>query len=315
MTPVSEIEQEAPPETTLGGRTRTLLLAVSLGLAVIGAYAYTYYSPKYSPKPAAPISTGITALDAFVGQLPPGMHIEFASARADAQGVVTARDIAVTGPILGRFSIGEMVLHDYDTANPVPAHVDMSLRGLALPFERLGGGAREALNELGYDRVAIDVDYAYRYDAASRRFELGTLGLAMAGAGALSLAASLGDVGLLGAGAGAPALGRALVSGATVTYSDQSLVGRILRRQAEAEGIGLAEYRERLFARLDAAIADAERDEERALIAAVKEFIASPGEIVFTIDPPRPISPGEIMALPLNAAAIQRALGLSATVK
>lgn len=309
MTPGTEFEQEAPPEATLGGKTRTLLLAISLGLAIVGAYAYTYYTPK----PAAPISTGVTALDAFVGQLPPGMRIEIASARADAQGVVTARNIAVTGPVLGRFHIGEMVLHDYDTANPVPAHVDMSLRGLALPFERLGGGARVVLNELGYDRVTIDVDYAYRYDAASRRFELGTLGLTMAGAGALSLAAGLSNVAALDSGA--PALGRALISGGTITYSDQSLVARVLRRQAEAEGIGLAEYRERLFARLDAAIAGAERDQERALIAAVKTFIASPGDIVFTFAPPRPISPSEIMALPMNAAAIQRTLGLSATVK
>lgn len=266
--------------------------------------------------------------------------------RAAAKGIAV-RDLVAETREQGTIRIAAIELRAFESVNlldrnPADLRVlEFAIRGI----EALLGGAKDPdfardVKALGYTTLKMNAEIAYRYEAASKSYDIGKLELDVAEMGPLTLALRIGGVAPeeikkalerrpppppgqtppeRGAREGAAAmglLGRLNLLSADLSYRDKSIMGRVVKREAEKrqtdEASIKAQYRALLVGLRDEQTDPLAKEAFDAVIA----FLDNPGELVIEVRPPAPLN---LLAAGALAAAspaqIRTLLGIKIVAK
>lgn len=221
-------------------------------------------------------------------------------------------DIVVSGPA-GRVRIAEIAFDHFDFGNEVPRYASGTVHNLVLAAAESAPDGRALLTELGYDRVALDIAFAYRYDPDKAVFTLDNLRIQGPGVGRLELTAEIANVATLAPETPLATLAlmlRAALGKATLRYHDDGLVVRIKAREARRAGIAVADYQARVVHGFDEAIAKTVDDGPREAMARLKSFVERPGTMTAIAAPREPV-PIFRLATARNPAVALRLLGIT----
>jgi hypothetical protein len=221
-------------------------------------------------------------------------------------------DVVVGGPA-GRVRIAEIAFDHFDFSNEVPHYASGTVRGLALTAAESAPEGRALLADLGYDRVALDIAFAYRYDPDKSLFTLDNLRIEGPRVGRLELTAEIANVATLAPETPLATLAlmlRAALGKATLRYHDDGLAARLKAREARRAGLAPADYQARVAQGFDEAIAKAADDGPREAMAKLKNFVEQPETVTVTAAPREPV-PIFRLATARNPAVALRLLGVT----
>jgi hypothetical protein len=221
-------------------------------------------------------------------------------------------DVVLSGPG-GRVRVGDVAFDRFDFANAVPHYASGTVRGLAVEAAELAPQGRALLAGLGYDRVALDVAFAYRYDPDAAVLRIEHLRIGGPGVGRLALSAEIVNVATIAPETPLAVIAlalRAALGTATLRYNDDGLAERIQAREARRAGLTLAAYRARVAGALQDAMARTAEDGPRAAMAGLRTFVERPDAAVLTAQPRDPV-PLFRAATVRDPAALLRMLGLT----
>jgi hypothetical protein len=194
------------------------------------------------------------------------------------------------------------------------------------------------MQELGYTTLKMSAEIAYRYDEAAKIFDLRKLELDVADMGAITLSLKVGGVTpeeikkamepppppppgqtvppRRDAAAAMALLARLNLLSADLAYRDKSILGRVVKRQAQKKQTDEASIRAQYRALLTG-LRDEQQDPlVKEAFDAVIAFIDNPGELLVEIRPPAPLNVLAIGALAAsNPAQLRGVLGIKITVK
>jgi hypothetical protein len=246
-------------------------------------------------------------------QLPPSVSLDVGGSSVRLFGYqARLGDVVVSGPA-GRLRIGEIAFDHFDFSNEVPHYASGTARGLALTAAESAPEGRALLTELGYDRVALDIAFAYRYDPDKSLLTLDNLRVEGPGVGRLELTAEVANVATLAPETPLATLAlmlRAALGKATLRYHDDGLAARLKAREARRAGVAVADYQARVAQGFDEAIAKTADDGPREAMAKLKSFIEQPGGVTVTAAPREPV-PIFRLATARNPAVALRLLGVT----
>lgn len=262
--------------------------------------------------------------------------------RASVKGFAVHDIEADTGE--GKVRIALMELRAFESVNLLdrnPADLrafEFAIKGIEAPLDTAKDPAfARDMKELGYTTLKMSAELAYRYEDASKTYDLGKIELDVAEMGALTLSLRLGGVSpdeikkamepppappgqaRPPANNGAAAMGllaRINLLAADLVYRDKSILARVVKREAQRKQTDEASIRAQYRAMLTAL-----RDEQpdplvKEAFDAVIAFIDNPGEIAVEVRPPSPLNLLAIGALAAsNPAQLRSALGIKITTK
>lgn len=266
--------------------------------------------------------------------------------RASVKGFAV-RDIAADTSE-GTVRIALMELRAFESVNlldrnPADLRVfEFAIKGIEAPLDTAKDPAfARDMKELGYTTLKMSAELAYRYEGASRTFNLGKLELDVAEMGALTLSLRLGGVtpdeikkamerqarppaapGQKPPAArndGAAAMGllaRINLLAADLSYRDKSLLGRVVKREAQRKQTDEASIRAQYRALLGG-LRDEQKDPlVKEAFDAVIAFIDNQGELVVEVRPPAPLNLLAIGGLAASdPAQLRGVLGIKITAK
>lgn len=287
---------------------RVTALVVALGILGGGYLAGQVYADREADRRIAKILT----------QLPPGTVVRYQSAGYDLlSGKVKLTNIAITSKEAGRARIRGLTLVSYDTTNKVPHYATVRVRGFEMRADKAKPATRAWMERLGYDKITVDVEYAYRYRPDLRELTIEKFRISGKQLGTLNFKARIGNVTRIDAGTFpqfiAVAL-QAVVRSGRLTFEDASLVGRLIRDRARLAGQSEAAYRATLMASVDAEMRRTKSASLRRQLQHVRAFVAKPGRITVELAPKRPV-PVLLVAGVRDTGLLQRILGVKVTAK
>jgi len=246
-------------------------------------------------------------------QLPPSVTLNIGGSSVRLFGYrARLGDVVVSGPA-GRLRIAEIAFDHFDFNNEVPHYASGTMKGLAVTTAESAPEGRALLTELGYDRVALDVAFAYRYDPDKSLFVLDNLSIEGPGVGRLELNAEITNVVTLAPETPLATLAlmlRAALGKATLRYHDDGLAPRLKAREARRAGVALADYQARVAQGFEDAMAKTVDDGPREAMARLKAFVERPGQVTVTAAPREPV-PLFRLATSRNPAVALRLLGVT----
>ena len=258
---------------------------------------------------------------------------------------VALRDLVANIAAQGTIRAAAVELRQFESVNlfdrnPADLRVlDFAIKGLEAPLSgSKDPGFEREMRELGYAVLKIGAELVYRYEAATTTFNLAKLELDVADMASFTIALKIsglspedikksleppptppGQVPNRDARQGALAvalLARLSLVSADISFRDKSILGRVLKRQAQKlqidEAAVRAQYR---------AVVTAMRDEQtdplvREALDAVIAFIDDPGELLVEIRPPAPLNLMAASALfATNPAQLWSMLGFKIVAK
>jgi len=248
----------------------------------------------------------------------------------------------------GTVRIGAVELRAFEMLNVLdrnPAdlrNLEFAIRGLEAP---LAGGSdpkfERDMRALGYTQLKMNTELVYRYEEASKTYNLAKLEIDIADAAAIAFGLKIGGVTpdeikqaiepppapppqpgqpprpppRQDAAAIAVAARLNLIS-ADLSFKDKSLLGRILKQQADTEktdeGVIRARYKAMLIGLRDEQTDPLAKEAFDALMA----FLEKPGELVVEVRPPTPLSLIAVGSLAAaNPAQLRSILGIKITYR
>ena len=231
------------------------------------------------------------ALDLFAqGGVPP------AAADMIKYDRIAAKEIEVSTPKAGTVKLGEVSLSDYTQMGPIPTSLTFDLKGLEMDVAKMKDKkAQMGLKQLGYEKLVLDANLAYAWDAATKRLSVKNLSVSAEKAAqailsldidGVDLAAVKGPQDLLGL------VGRMLLVQAELKYIDASLAEKLLTLAAQAQGADPEQFRTMLMAQVKQMGGMLGTSPEAAqILAALTAFIKSPRSLTIKArpDPPVPV--------------------------
>ncbi len=265
--------------------------------------------------------------------------------RASVKGFAV-RDIAAETSE-GKVRIALIELRAFESVNLLdrnPADLrlfEFAIKGIEAPLDTAKDPAfAREMKELGYTSIKMSAELAYRYEEASKTFNLGKLELDVAEMGALTLSLRLGGVTpdeikkALEPPARPPAedgkppaprnngaaamglLARINLLSADISYRDKSILARVVKREAQKKQTDEASIRAQYRALLTG-LRDEQKDPlVKEAFDAVIAFIDDPGELLVAVRPPSPLNLLAIGGLAASdPAQLRGALGIRITAK
>jgi hypothetical protein len=252
-------------------------------------------------------------VEALARQLPPSVTLTIGQSGVRLFGYqARVADVVVSGPA-GRLRIADIAFDHFDFSHDVPNYASGTVHGLTIDAAEAAPEGRALMTELGYDRVALDIAFAYRYDPDKTLFTLENLHVEGPRVGRLALNAEVVNVATLAPETPLAMLAlmlRAALGKATLRYRDDGLAERLQAREARRSGVALADYRARLVRDFDDAMAKAADDGPREAIGRLKAFVERPGGVTLQAAPRQPV-PLFRVAASRNPAVALRLLGVS----
>ena len=245
---------------------------------------------------AANIARG--KVDAVIAKMLDFADVDYGGIDVDLLGLDThVKDIrAYLVPSGESLYVQELIIHDFDDEEDgkeegFPSFVDVEFRGLQMDLGELGNDARP-LYELGYkDKVFLNGRLSYRYDKEKKMLDLTGVEMGVSDMGTLKAAVRLGNIDLSSRGVLALPLTYPYVTvwGGEITYTDDSLAGRVLRKFAIDQGKDVETARKEIIREINAQEHKAKDDFVRAGWKALAKFAASPKRLSIKIAPNRPV--------------------------
>ena len=155
----------------------------------------------------------------------------------------------------------------------------------------------------------MSANIKYQWDLAQKHLDVPDLSLTAGELGRLNLSLAFGEI-----TPGLPAAMRAELSHATLHYSDNSLVDRMMKANAARAGTAPAAYRQQLVDSIAArAAAFADDATLQALAKEVIAFLNAPQSLSVEVAPPKPVPMLTLLrAATMPAPTVAAMLGLSA---
>lgn len=282
---------------------------LGLGLvAVVAIVAAAYFGLNaYASKQAA------KRVDAVLAGLGPRLRATYATVDYDLLTRETAvRGVSLSVAGLPSIPVREVLVRRLDESTPNPAFADLELRGIVLDPATVGEA--ETLAALGYaGPVLCDWGIRYAYSRERHELDLQRLSVTVKDAGSLAISLRLGNLDLPVDERQAQRflltdLARVVLVDAAVTYTDDSLMERALRRDAKEQGIGVEQLKDGLQRQAQAILAlpDGKSPQVTGAVAAVKRFIAKPERLSITVKPavPTPLDQLRTLTSPDAAAKL-----------
>jgi hypothetical protein len=252
-------------------------------------------------------------VDALRRQLPPSVTLNIGQSSVRLFGYqARLADLVLSGPA-GRIRIDDVAFDHFDFSHDVPHYASGAMHGLTIDAAEVAPEGRALMADLGYQKVALDVAFDYRYDPDKALFTLGNLKVGGRGVGRLAVSAEIANVATLAPEtplAMVALMLRAALGKATVHYQDDGLAERVQAREAKRAGLTLADYRARLARDFDDTLAKTAEDGPREALARLKAFVGHPRDVTVTAAPREPV-PLFRVAASRNPATALRLLGVA----
>ena len=224
---------------------------------------------------------------------------------AQSEDVVNIKSIAVT---------------DIDIQDDLPTRLDLSATGIAIPQDAQAmRELKPVLDGLGYRQIATNMRFKYDYDPAARSLTVDNFMVEAADAGQLSAHIRLENIDLKSipqqpenALALMPLFTGIALKEASVTYTDHSLMDRIIKLQAQQEGITPDALKDRLSKQLEAQAGQMQDPSTLAIFRSLQNFIHNPKTLSVTIAPEKAVSMFQFFTVK-NFADVVRILNLKVT--
>jgi hypothetical protein len=218
----------------------------------------------------------------------------------------TLKDVSVTPPSGGTVTLQSLT---EVVNNATPVHVTLTLRGLSIPADAVHL-KQNPLALMKIDPLILDLDEAWSFNDTTGDATIEQTKLTGRGLGTLSLS---GAVTGLPHGPSLPVAGFAAIEGIsiarmTLSYSNETLVQRLIAEEARQEAKTPAEVTDtiKLAASIVAAAVVPDQPDAGEQIAA---FIESPKTLTLTASPAAPVSVANLVSR-TGLAASQKALNL-----
>lgn len=278
-----------------------VVVAALGGLGYLGAQAY---------------ADGIAGrqVKRILTHLPADTKVSFKAAEYGLlSGRLTVSGVELDTRTTGAARIEQVTLASFDVGHRVPHRVKAEVRGFEMTIERAEPETRKWMQRLGYDRIVVDIDYAYRYLPDRRELHIERIRITGPAVGTIDASASLGNVTSIDAhsfGDVAAIAMQAVVRGFRIDYIDGSLVDRLIKARAEEAGQSEAQFRQTLLNDIDEELKRSNSAETRRQLQHLRAFIKKPERIEIDAQPPRPM-PVLLVASVRNADVLSRLLGLT----
>lgn len=283
-------------------------LVVALGIVGGGYLAGQYYADREADRRIAKMLT----------KLPAGTVVTYRSAGYDLlSGKIRINNIAVSSKQAGSARIRGLTLVSYDTSNKVPHYATVKVRGFEMRAEKAKPATRAWMKRLGYAKIVVDVDYAYRYRPDLRELTIEKFRISGKQLGTLNFEARIGNVTRIDATTLPQLIAvslQAVVRGGRLTFEDGSLAGRLIRDRAREAGQSEKAYRKALIGSIDSEMRRTKSANLRRQLQHVRAFIEKPGRITIEMAPKRPV-PVLLVAGVRDTSLLQRILGVKVTAK
>ncbi|SQD77006.1 hypothetical protein [Moritella yayanosii] len=269
---------------------------VIAGLAVSYVGGKLYMTDKVEKQLDAKIIEMQPMLDVKYGDL----SVEPITQRIQLHNVVLTPADGSGHPI----TINEITVNELDTSSEFPTALDFVLSGISLNIDDIEPQTADKLKALGYnDDLLISLSTKYTYvdnvmdwqfglsaqDMGKMEYSLNIANFEFDPKQPLTLLFSYPNYQL---------------NSAEFTYTDQSLVKRMMKQEAENSAISVEELKQRLSDKINAMLAadletshelsDAEVNVAKNAAAAFIKFINDPQSITISINPEQAVTLGEI---------------------
>ncbi|MCW5770789.1 MAG: fused MFS/spermidine synthase [Rhodospirillaceae bacterium] len=250
------------------------------------------------------------------------------------------RDVVADTREQGKVRMAAIELREFEALNMMdrnPAELkafNFALKGLEAPLNGSKDPEFERnMRELGYTAVKMNAELVYRYDLADKSFNLAKLEIDVAEMGAVSLGFKIAGLspddirqamnpppgtppGNAQAAGAMALLARLNLISADIVYTDKSIIGRVLKREAERNKTDEASIRAQYRALL-VGFRDQQTDPlAKEAIDAVIAFLENPGQLVIEVRPPSPMNLIAVGSMAMASPAQLRALlGIKVTAK
>ncbi|MBL1415636.1 MAG: hypothetical protein COB27_001980 [Moritella sp.] len=269
---------------------------VIAGLAVSYAGGKIYMTDKVEKQLDAKIIEMQPMLDVKYGDL----SVEPITQKIQLHNVVLTPADGSGSPI----TINEITVNELDTSSEFPTALDFVLNGISISIDDIEPQTADRLKALGYsDDLLISLSTKYTYvdnvmdwqfglsaqDMGKMEYSLNIANFEFDPKQPLTLLFSYPNYQL---------------NSAEFTYTDQSLVNRMMKQEAENSAISVEELKQRLSDKINAMLAadletsnemsDAEVNVAKNAAEAFIKFINDPQSITISINPEQAVTLGEI---------------------
>jgi hypothetical protein len=217
-------------------------------------------------------------------------------------------------------NIQSISISDIAVQDDLPTRLNLTATGIAVPED--AKAMRElapVLNDLGYGQIATNLRFQYDYDPAARRLTVDKFMVEAADAGQFTAHIQLENIDLKSipqqpenALSMMPLLTGITLKAASMTYTDHSLLDRIIVRQAQQEGITPDAFKNLLSQQLEMHTGQLQDPSTLAIVKSLQNFIRNPKKITVSIAPAAAVSIFQFIAVK-DFADVVRILNLKVT--
>ncbi|PWR19567.1 hypothetical protein [Zavarzinia compransoris] len=244
----------------------------------------------------------------------PNAEPDFSKMRADAYDLAGLK----VGPVEGaRVELASLTARSSDYVDGIATRGSASLKSLVFPAAIIPEGDRQPLTDLGYDALKFDASTDYAFDPKTKTMDLKDFTLKLVDGGALTLKFNFSNFDIQALQAAAQsfeppaALLASKVTGASLSYKDDTLIGRALKLIAKEQGATEDALIEQAKGFIQMQIAAAPGPVTKAALEGALAFVNSRKGVTITLAPPAAVSFGELAGLIENVEGAAAALGLT----
>ncbi|THB64639.1 MAG: hypothetical protein D6E12_14430 [Desulfovibrio sp.] len=284
----------------------SVLLIILAGLLVLGVVAYFVLQEYATSKAKEEVDAVVTTM-----RSQGAVDLTYSDVSYDLLGQnVVISDVDLKAPTGGGYTVEEVVVRDYDTENDIPEYFAMEVNNFLMEVNESNFNEQwEDIRALGYETIQGDMVIDYRIDNEAQTFVINELSLDAVDFCEMKFSVSLGSITVNEATLMAYLFDPSsiTVTSASLSYTDDSLVVRAMEQAAREEDLTLDEVKNQALQGIDEAIEEARQaGSERGvlLMEAVKTFILDPGTLSITMNPPQPVSVGQLTETPTPFEAL-----------
>ena len=263
---------------------------IGLGAAIIIGFAYVGAKMYAS-------SIAEEKIDIAIANLVNYVDVDYRNVSVDLLGFdVHVSDIVIS-PVSSeeKINIDEIVVFDIDKESDMPFSLHIALNGIQIPIDQI-----EAVKKLGYkDHMLLNADIDYEYNKNEKEIVLNKIQLGAEEVGDIALTFRLSNIDLNPKNVLALLFSypQIILHNATIMYRDDSLIDRLIKFQAEDQGLEVAQMKDHAITGIENAIAVEEDEFTKSVLTEIKNFVNSPEEISISIRPSKPLPFGRIMRI------------------
>lgn len=189
-------------------------------------------------------------------------------------------------------TIDDIIIFKIDGKEKIPSYLHISINGINIDIDSLGNEAKE----LGYDNIRSNVELDYKYDSKEKEFYLKKLNYGAEKIGTINLSFYISNIDLN------PdnfafllfSMPQILIHNAELTYNDDSLMPRLLKKAAKKDGKNVESFINKITNKIENEISKTEDKFTKEALTSFNEFVKNPNKISINIYPKDPVPIGRM---------------------